>query len=339
DGKRGRIKESYVRPTSGYEAQGYGGKSISIVDTDPKREAFMAAQIRSLEGNALLTFFGHGSPIGVQHGYTGKALNQAKLNIFPALVVSCACYTGTVHAAYMESQAGVRKQTFAEGDLFALALIHAGATGFFAGVGPWHGCLATEVRDFCLLRGLPAGEAARRMYNRLALAWGKERLKFDPMKDGAPTSRDSAHIRKFTPANMVYLGDPASRPFPPKGESPIEVKVVESESTRVVLRLTSIPRRENAIPWIVMSYHLGDRRLHEASFFTPLPPGLKKIKAVSLHEAKSGGTPVQVELDNWLLEEHDGKHFLHVVLACDANTARRLGMTGLKADLVLTPGK
>jgi hypothetical protein len=334
----GPWERSFAQRFKTSDTLGFEHWSLHIVDTDPDREAFLDENIGMLEGNSLLFLTGHGSPLGVADGYSGRQIVRANLDLFPAVVVCCACYTGTVHTAYRQRSGYTIKQVVDEDDSFALAILHGGATGYYAGVGSWHGLLAMETRDMVYRLGLPCGETARRMYNRIVLARGKQPFEFDRMEVGAPADEERGNRRVLTASSMVFFGDPALQPFGPERDGPFRLGWELKDEQEAVLHVTKGDESSGLNPFMWRHFYAADGDF-EAYIIAPLPEEVQRIHTVALKEERAGRQPAAIELKEWLQEEHGGASFLHAVLLCNRRTAKVLESGDFSVTLKVEHGR
>lgn len=280
---------------------GISRTTVQFAGDDGDIDKFRKDSLPKLSGHDLMLFTGHGGTEGISESYSYSDLQN--VNLFPAVVVSCACYTGTVHKCYWIEEGELKPYVSKPEESFALAVLNSGAIGYFAGLDGWHGIPAGQAFNSMLYDGLECGEAARRLYDRMVLAW--EESKFD-RKKLQNMLEDEKNPRLVVQPNMVFFGDPAFRVYP---ERVSDKKVKVSKPTDGNVELTVTQKLHGNETWysFVDYYRAGDSYGNEFAFSAEIPAaGIDsiKVKDSSVAELKEG-KPF------WRIESRDGKYFLH----------------------------
>src|SRR5262249_43295453 len=113
-----------------------------------------------------------------------------------------------------------------------------GVVGYFAGIDPWHGPLTMQVFYHVTDDGMRLGEAAKRMYDRLALDFLPGRIHYEPaLKTKDRFSGEGTVNRRHNGAGMIFYGDPALAPFAKTASrlTSTEVQAADKDPLRVKL--------------------------------------------------------------------------------------------------------
>ncbi|GEM_PF-4688599 len=320
------------------EAGGWKHTHLAVGAGDADRATYLLENLPQLAGNDLIHLTGHGGPDGIGDGWSAADIAKSGVDLYPAVAVSCACYTGVVGKCYFPDGAGgMREYDSPPDQCFALALIRAGVTGYFAGVDGWHGLISMRVVSALLHEGVTCGDAARETYDRMVLQWrekGYSPERILEMKEG-----DLEEARCVTGSNMVFFGDPASRV---RDSRPDRVRVVIPDRNAVGGPISLAVRYEaGEAPGSPYSYYtcedFGPQGRKEIAFDVALPAG-EKIDSVRLQKVNVEEASTAQVL--WGEDLRGRRRVLHVVLVFpgDANAiAKRLEEEGLSVSIAISP--
>jgi hypothetical protein len=204
-------------PLSAFRAMGFEGDAyyVKVRDTEATRRKRARESLEHLRGRDALLFFSHGYPDEMGACFRVDDLRKWKVDLSPAILVNCACWNGAPGRWYAPGPKGpVDRGIVAPGASVALQILDSGVSAYIAGVDPWHGPLAMQV--FCMIAddGMRLGEATKRMFDRLAIAFLPERVHFAPtLTNKTRFSGEGASNRRHNGAGMIFYGDPAWAPF------------------------------------------------------------------------------------------------------------------------------
>lgn len=205
-------------PMSSFAALGFEGEMRCVLcnDDDATRAAEARAALDAMREHDALLFFSHGYPDRMASCFTGENLRDWKTSLRASVLVNCSCYNGATGRWFAPGPNGpIDKGIIAPDASVALALLDTGIAGYIAGIDPWHGPLAAQVFHLVASEGMRLGEATKRMFDRLALAFLPERIRFPKtMNHRMRFAGEGVNNRRHNGAGMILFGDPAFRPFP-----------------------------------------------------------------------------------------------------------------------------
>ncbi len=186
---------------------------IRASDAEDARKRAARAALERLAGRDLLMFFSHGTPTEMSLCFSARDLRAWGVDLAGAVLVNCACWNGAPGRWYdPRPTGGVDRGLVGREDSVALALLDSNITAYFAGIDPWHGPLANQVTLLLADDGLTCGAAAKRMHDRLALAFHPAPIRYAPAATTKAEGEGRAN-RLANGAGMIFYGDPAHAPF------------------------------------------------------------------------------------------------------------------------------
>ena len=135
---------------SSLAALGFEGKADLVLTRSSEAERRKKAReaLSSYRGLDALMFFSHGYPDAMSACFRAKDLRDWQIDFSPAVLVNCACYNGAPGRWYAPGPGGMKDMGLVtRDDSVALAVLDAGVSAYVAGIDPWHGPLANQVRE------------------------------------------------------------------------------------------------------------------------------------------------------------------------------------------------
>ncbi len=306
---------------------------LGVKESDEVRAEKARAAMADFAGRDVLLFFSHGYPDRMVACFDAANLRDWNVDLGGAILFNCSCYNGAPGRWWEIGPGGAyldRGLTRAE-DSVALAIIDAGVAGYFAGIDPWHGPLANQVFLLAVDDGLSLGGAAKRMYDRLALAFLPERVHYEPMSERRFAGEGRGN-RLGNGAGMIYYGDPALAPFSRKAAKLLSAgtEVIDEHSLRCTIDMKpmlegAMNAADGMLPQArLMDYYsvrtsdlLAELKM-EVHRVVPLPEGWTVVSGASVESLVSGGRDVPAGEVEWAIEQtHDGP-MLHLRVPIDA---------------------
>lgn len=217
---------------------------------------------------------------------------------------------------------------------------------------PWHGPLALQVFAHVTDDGMRLGEAAKRMYDRLALDFLPGRVRFEPtLKVKDRFSGEGAVNRRHNGAGMIFYGDPALAPFAKRARHLLSAEVTDGGKRPLRVRLAVKPLLdgEAGVDFMLPQARLMDYySVKTANFMkelklevyrvVPLPPACKGVPVLRVVSARSGGKDIATGKPQLVVEDTPRGKLLHVRVPLDVSAldeAKLLDLTrkGLKIEL------
>lgn len=343
------------QPLSALKALGFSGKQsfVKVKGAAAKRRQAARQALTDCKGKDALLFFSHGYPDSMEFCFRAKDLREWKTDLSGAILVNCACYNGAPGRWFAPGPKGpVDRGVVAAADSVALAVLDAGVAGYFAGVDPWHGPLALQVFAHVTDDGMRLGEAAKRMYDRLALDFLPGRIHFEPtLKVKDRFGGEGVVNRRHNGAGMIFYGDPALAPFAKKAKRLLTAAVKKDAKGQlhVHLGVQSLLDGEPGADFLLPQARLMDYySVKTANFQTelklevyrvvPLPAECKGTPSLRVVSARSDGKNVSTGTPQLAVEETPRGRVLHVrvplnVRAVDFPRLVELATKGITIDL------
>ncbi len=229
------------QPLTALRALGFKGEQhyvLAKADEAQRRETARAA-LTALRGADALLFFSHGYPDEMCLCYSAADLREWNVDLAPAVLVNCACYNGAPFLWWKPQAGGFAPQQPVSPDrAVALAVLDSGVSAYVAGIDAWHGPLAMQYFNHLAGDGMRLGEAAKRMHDRLALAFAPDPIRYPPPDERGPL-REGRENRRWNGGAMIVYGDPAYAPFATRDSRPLRAACArgDDESLRITLEL------------------------------------------------------------------------------------------------------
>ena len=306
---------------------------LGVKESDEQRAEKARHAMADFADRDVLLFFSHGYPDRMVACFDAPSLREWKLDLGGAILINCSCYNGAPGRWWEIGPGGVyidRGLTSAD-DSVALAILDSGVAGYFGGIDPWHGPLANQVFLLAVDDGLSLGAAAKRMYDRLALAFLPERIHYDAMSERRFTGEGRGN-RLGNGAGMIFYGDPALAPFSRRAAKLIATttEVIDDTSVRCTIEMQplvsgAMNAADGMLPQTrLMDYYsvrtadiIAELKL-EVHRVVPLPEAWSNVTGAKVESLTSGGRDVPSGEVQWMIEEtHDGR-LLHLRLPIDA---------------------
>lgn len=329
---------------------------LGVRESDEVRADKARAAMADFAGLDLLLFFSHGYPDRMVACFDAPSLREWKVDFGGSILFNCSCYNGAPGRWWEIGPGGAyvdRGLTGAE-DSVALAIIDAGVAGFFGGIDPWHGPLTNQVFLLAVDDGLSLGGAAKRMFDRLALAFLPERIHYAPMDERRFTGEGRGN-RLGNGAGMIFYGDPALAPFSRSAAKLLSAKTEAIDDAALLCTIEMKPLLQGAmnaadgmLPQArLMDYYsvrtadvLKELKM-EVHRVIPLPEGWTGVAAASVESFVSGEQAVPAGEAQWAVEQtHDGP-MLHLRVPIDARmfgtmSQMMIAQRGLTASVRIT---
>jgi hypothetical protein len=299
-----------------------------VKDAEDVRRKAAREALAQCKGCDTLLFFSHGEPHEMAACFRARDLKEWKADLAPAILFNCACYNGAPGRWYdADPKGGVRDRGLVPpADSVALAVLDSGVSGYFAGIDPWHGWLTMQVFLHVTDDGMRLGEAARCMFNRLALEFLPGRIEFEPtLKNPKRFAGEGTGNRRHNGAGMILYGDPALAPFAKTAKRLVsgEVQAVGQDGLRVRLTVRPLVKGEPGNDFMLpmsrlMDYYSvkTDNVLKELTLevyrVIPLPPGGKGTPTLKVVSARTGDKAVPTGPPQVVVEDSPQGPFLHV---------------------------
>ncbi len=334
------------QPLSALKALGFSAKDryVKVHDSPEARRKAAREALAGMKGDDVLLFFSHGYPDEMGSCFRAKDLREWKPDLTGAILFNCACYNGAPGRWFAPGKKGVEDRGLVKADdSVALALLDSGIAGYFAGVDPWHGPLAMQVFYHVADDGMRLGEAAKRMYDRLALDFLPQRLHFEPTLRTPNRFGGEGQInRRHNGAGMIFYGDPALAPFARTASHRASAEWVGSDPKHPRLRLDvgSLVDGRPGADFILTQSRLSDyysvktaniqkELMLEVYRVLPLPAGVGKVPAFRVVSARSGKDDLATGTPQMVVEETPRGRFLHVRVPVQVSALDGFRLTGL----------
>ncbi len=318
-------------PMTAFAAMGFEAKSyyVRVHDEEPKRIESARNAFQGMKGSDALLFFSHGYPDEMSFCFRAQDLRDWKVDLWPSILVNCACYNGAPGRWYAPGRGGPEDKGRVDPKVsVALQILDAGVPAYVAGVDPWHGLLANQVFDLIVGEGMRLGEATKRMFDRLALEFWPERIDFPPTAEHRLRfSGEGTNNRRHNGGGMILFGDPAFAPFERDDRRAYsDLAVGKDGSLRVRMGTKPLvdggPGEDFMIPMnVVLDYYsvksaqnlmqqLGIE-LHRVVRFDA---DAAAVPALTVSKARCGKEDVRTKEPQCLFEERRDGRYLHVRL-------------------------
>jgi hypothetical protein len=229
----------HVQKLSSLAALGFEGRAdlVETRSSEAERRKKANEALSSYRGLDALMFFSHGYPDAMSACFGAQDLREWKIDLSPAILINCACYNGVPGRWYAPESGGMKDMgLIAPDDSVALAILDAGVSAYLAGIDPWHGPLANQVFCYIFDDGMRLGEAAKRMFDRLALDFLPGRIRFEPTVERRLTGEGTEN-RRHNGAGMILYGDPAWAPYARSANRRMFAEKEETEEGTLRLRI------------------------------------------------------------------------------------------------------
>jgi hypothetical protein len=317
------------QPLSALEGLGLSGKDyyVRTRDAEEARRKTAREALRNCKGSDALLFFSHGYPDEMAFCFRTRDLREWKPDLSPAILFNCACYNGAPGRWYAPGAKGVEDRGLvARDDSVALALLDSGIAGYYAGIDPWHGPLTMQVFVHVTDDGMRLGEAAKRMFDRLALDFLPGRIRYEPtLKNQKRFVGEGSVNRRHNGAGMIFYGDPALAPFAKTAKHLMcaEVTSVGTDQLRVKLtvqpQVKGQPGADFMLPmnrltdyYSVKTENIEKELALEVYRVVPLPPGFKGTPSLRVASARSGDKDVPTGPLQLVVEDTPQGKLLHI---------------------------
>ncbi len=314
---------------SGLKALGFSGKEryVTTKDAEDVRRKAARAALAECKGNDALVFMSHGEPDRMEFCFRAEDLRAWKVDLSPAILFNCACFNGAPGRWFAPGPKGYEDRgVVRRDDSVALALLDSGVAGYFAGVDMWHGPLNAQVFYHVVDDGMRLGQAAKAMYDRLALEFLPGRLHFDPVQKRKPGGNAWVQNRRDNGAAMILYGDPALAPFAKRAKRLLsahaEVLGKDRLHVRIELRPLVADLQGNDFYTLVANRLLDYYSVRADPVKAPpqlelyrvvsLPAGWKGAPALRVTSALSAGKEIPTGTPQLAVEDTPGGKFLHV---------------------------
>jgi hypothetical protein len=282
-------------------------------------------------GMDMLLFFSHGYPDEMCACFRAEDLRAWKIDLPPAVLVNCACYNGAPGRWFFPGPGGMKdKGLVSSEDSVALAILDSGVSAYVGGIDPWHGPLANQVFCYIVDDGMRLGEAAKRMFDRLALEFLPDRIRYKPTAERRLTGEGTDN-RRHNGAGMILYGDPAWAPYGKSAGRLMFVEKEKSEEGVLRLRLGTRPLIKGGAPgvdFMLPSNRLTDyysvktqNIMNELSMeiyrvlpLTDMPDPIPAFRVVS---ARAGDQDVPFKDSQLVIEETPQGRLLHIRVPLD----------------------
>lgn len=307
---------------------------VGVNESDEERAKRVQATFAEFAQRDILLFFSHGYPDQMVSCFRAPDLREWRVDLNGAILVNCACYNGAPGRWWdvdFRTGAYVDRGLVDAEESVALAIIDSGVAGFFGGIDPWHGPLANQVFLLITDDGMRLGEAAKRMYDRLALAFEPERVDYAAMSERRFTG-EGRNNRLSNGAGMIFYGDPALAPFEKNAARLVQVKSESDGDSTLRCTMTMKPLMTGSanaadamLPQArLMDYYsvrtadvMNELKM-EVHRVVPLPEGWEEVAAVKVKSLTSGGRDVPAGECQWAIEQTLDGRLLHVRIPIDS---------------------
>ncbi|MFN0134617.1 MAG: hypothetical protein ACKVS9_00700 [Phycisphaerae bacterium] len=316
-------------PNTAMKAIGFECEQQFILSRAPQEQRRADARIayQKMQPFDALLFFSHGYPHEMSLCFTPAELRQWNMPLRASLLVNCACYNGAPARWWMPGPRGfVEQPPVAPGDSVALELLDCGGAAYIAGVDMWHGPLAQQV--FCAVAedGLSIGDAGKQMFDRLALAFAPESVRYPPPSSRGPL-QEGRDNRRWNGAAMIIYGDPAFAPFADDAKPLATASIEKADPPRVTITLRPLIDGMPGGDFMLAQARLMDyysvrtadvmKELKFELYRSVAWPSDKPPQSFRIVSAESDGERIPTGEPQVLLEKaHDG-HRLHVRVPID----------------------
>ncbi len=309
---------------------------IGVNELDQWRESKAKAALADFATRDVLLFFSHGYPDEMVSCFKAPDLRAWNVDLNGAILVNCACYNGAPGRWWEPNFATgeyIDRGVIEPEKSIALAVLDSGVAGYIGGIDPWHGPLANQV--FLLLTddGLSLGGAAKRMYDRLALAFAPQRIDYAPMSERRWTG-EGVNNRLGNGAGMIVYGDPAFAPFKERAAHLLSHSTEETDQSTLRCTVTMKPLRDGTVNQLdamlpqarLMDYYsvltadvLNELKMEVHRVFN-LPEGWSDVESVEVESLTTPGGEREVPRGpcQWAVEQTLDGSLLHVRIPIDA---------------------
>lgn len=315
-----------------------------------QRRADAKIAYRKMQDLDALLFFSHGYPYEMSLCFSAADLRDWNAPLHAALLVNCACYNGAPGRWWMPGPQGfVEQPPVAPAESIALQILDCGGAAYIAGVDMWHGPLAQQVFYAVAEDGLSIGDAGKRMFDRLALAFAPEPLKYPP-----PSSRgalqEGRENRRWNGAAMIIYGDPAFAPYAKGARRLMTATVDQIDPPRITIALRPLIAGMPGGDFMLAQSRLMDyysvrtsdvlKELHFELYQSLEWSFGKNPRALRVLSAESDGQTIPVGQPQFVFEETPTGRRLHVRVPVEVSVfdqAWLLRLTRAGASVTLEP--
>ncbi len=316
-------------PLSAFRAMGFEADDyyVKTRDKEAKRRKETKEALACLRERSALSFFSHGYPDEMGSCFRADDLRKWKVDLSPAILVNCACWNGAPGRWYAPGPRGPVDRGIVDPDAsVALQILDSGVSGYIAGVDPWHGPLAMQV--FCMIvdDGLRLGEATKRMFDRLAIAFLPGPVAFQPtLENKSRFSGEGANNRRHNGAGMIFYGDPAWAPFSGNAKRLMPTKLAYDKDGAATIRMevkpliNGVPGQDFMLP---MNRLLNYYSVKTAEFMKELEMELYRVVPLQDNHGDAprfevisslcNGKPVETGDPQFFIEKTPRRDYLHV---------------------------
>ncbi|MCC6909819.1 MAG: hypothetical protein IT430_17930 [Phycisphaerales bacterium] len=292
---------------------------VGVGESDEARAEKARAAFAEFAGRDALLFFSHGYPDQMVSCFTAPDLRQWKVDLGGAILINCACYNGAPGRWWEPNFANgeyVDRGVIDPQKSVALAIIDSGVAGYFGGIDPWHGPLANQVFLLVIDDGMRVGEAAKRMHDRLAMAFAPQRIDYAPMSERQWTG-EGVNNRLGNGAGMIVYGDPAFAPFAETATRLVSTQTALDGDSKLQCTITIKPLLDGAMNAVdgmlpqarLMDYYsvrtqdvLKELKM-EIHRVIPLPADWTGVESVAVESCASRGKDVPTSACQWMIED------------------------------------
>jgi hypothetical protein len=285
-------------------------------DENLSPEAWAAAksgELAKLTESRMISALGHGYPCGM---LGVEAADFSGMNLFPATVVTGACYTASISVVWSDlmrfgrscavtgytGEHKTRRSEIDPANAVALAMLDAGAVAFIGNMNTSGFVLAEPVIDRIYFEAAPLGDAVRALAD--AVMTRDRHPRYESWVVGQPPP-DHASTFGISAGGFILLGDPAFRPYlAPPLDPPVTREVRPGPDGEV----SFLARWTRVLDLAMGSTTLGDST---GSIYTqgivgrvPLPRLADHVTEVVLAHGPQGAT---VE---WAMDDRHGRREL-----------------------------
>jgi hypothetical protein len=299
-----------IYPNTFSWASGFSSQTIYHKEADK----FPGPQLKTLEGNGLMRFWGHGMPERIVKSLTAKQVQS--IDVSPAVIFGGACYTGVVARSFDPTlgQSIVKSRIIPPQDSFCLSLISSGTTGFFGALDPDHGITSVQEFEHLMTTARPLGAVARHNYDTIVMANLPKPLGFPTFTEGQPRPKETTFETMLNgAAARVLFGDPAFRPLlKPCYQGPYEIKTIPGPDS-IFLEVQVKEKKIYGSFVDIFRFGLGGGQYMNDKLYFTLPVD-GPISKVSVVKATCQGAALEHDFLSHAVELWGGARTLHVHL-------------------------